>query len=208
MEKIDLHYINLDHRTDRNELMIKNWEGKVKPHENLSLESMYGEIWKDIFGYEGYYQISNFGRVKSFSYKKNRILVCSISRTGYIKYKLSKNGILKYFSCHRLVALSFIINEENKPQINHKNGIKTDNSVDNLEWCTASQNTLHSFKTGLNIPTKGEKNGYSKLKDCDIPIIKKLCNDGNKYEDIAKIYGVHKMQISRINRGKTWKHIN
>ena len=106
------------------------------------------EIWKDIKGYEGLYQVSNLGNVK----RNNHILYKTLR--NYLGVKLSKNNIKKFKSIHRLVAETFIPNLENKKQVNHIDGNKLNNCVDNLEWCTASENTKHAFKIGLEKPTK------------------------------------------------------
>ena len=97
------------------------------------------EEWKDIKGYEGLYQVSNFGRVKSLARNdasghklKERIMTNYIGVRGYFEVGLTKNGKNKTTKLHQLIAKSFIPNPENKPHINHKNGIKTDNSIENL----------------------------------------------------------------------------
>lgn len=102
------------------------------------------EEWKDIKGYEGLYQISNYGNVKSLNYnntKKGKILKTFIMRTGYIGIGLNKNNKRKPFKIHRLVAEAFIPNPENLPVVNHKNEKKNDNRVENLEWCTYKYNS-------------------------------------------------------------------
>ncbi len=122
------------------------------------------EIWKDIKGYEGYYQISNIGRVKSLSHSilrknnckqtfKERILKDRYKQNrGLLTYKivdLTINNIKKTFHIHRLVAIHFIPNPENKLEINHINGIKDDNRLENLEWSTMLENHEHAFANGL-----------------------------------------------------------
>ena len=106
---------------------------------------MEKEIWKDVVWYEWIYQISNLGRVKSILYSKERILK-KYDKDWYSRLTLvlNKNKITK--KIHRLVALAFIPNPENKPHINHINWIKGDNRVENLEWCTRSENELHKYK--------------------------------------------------------------
>lgn len=116
------------------------------------------EIWKDIPGYESIYQVSNFGNVKSLQsgnhHSKIKILTPICADGRYLRVTLYKQKKPKYFPVHRLVAMAFIPNPENKPQVNHINGNKKDNRVENLEWCTSSENNLHAYKSGIN---KGSK---------------------------------------------------
>ena len=122
------------------------------------------EQWKDIKGYKGYYQVSNLGRIKSLSrmicrpkngkwLTKDKILK-QYTRNGYKTIILLKNKIRKDFLVHRLVGLAFIPNIENKPEINHKDGIKHNNNIENLEWVTKSENHLHAFRFLNRKPTK------------------------------------------------------
>ena len=104
------------------------------------------EIWKDIEGYEGKYQVSNLGRVKSIRYGKEKILSPSISNQGYIQVNLCKNGKQKWCLIHRLVALAFIPNPNNLPQINHRDEDKTNNKVENLEWCDHKYNNNYGTR--------------------------------------------------------------
>lgn len=111
------------------------------------------EQWKDIPGYEGLYQVSSTGKVRSF-YKlffgglqcEPRPVSIFKNKSGYARVTLRKNRKLRQFSIHRLVGIAFIPNPENKAQINHINGIKDDNRLENLEWCTQSENITHSYK--------------------------------------------------------------
>lgn len=178
------------------------------------------EIWKDIKGYEGYYQVSNFGRVKSLARvvigKNNRkydikekIVKSRIHQNGYLFVHLCKNGKKKHLSIHRLLAQAFIPNLENKPEVNHKDGNKENNRVENLEWATSKENVHHAFRTGLKIMTKGEKCSWSKLTEKQVSEIKKElknCYYG-AYVKLGKKYNVCPETIRAIKLNKTWKHI-
>lgn len=119
------------------------------------------EIWADIKGYEGLYQVSNLSRVKSLMKKKRsreKLLRQTQDVAGYLVVCLSINKTKKNIKVHRLVAQTFIENPENKPCVNHKNGVRNDARIKNLEWCTYSENTKHSFEIlGNKSPYKGRK---------------------------------------------------
>ena len=181
------------------------------------------EVWKDIEGYEGLYQVSSLGRVKSlkrlitrkYGYKKReqrineKLLRFSNNSKGYSQFKINKLGKQKTFRAHTLVARAFIPNHKKHEEINHKNGIKTDNRVENLEWCTRQENIDHAWKKGLvkNIQN-GEKINTSKLTEKQVLEIRekygsKKCN----YSEIARKYNVWSSTISRVINKETWKHV-
>lgn len=119
------------------------------------------EVWKDIKGYEGRYQISSLGRVKSLPKKmgrgvgyttNTRLLKHAVNRNGYCILNLCKGGKVTFKQVHRLVAEAFIPNTENREQVNHINGIKTDNRAENLEWCTNGENQAHRHKVLKQVP--------------------------------------------------------
>ena len=122
------------------------------------------EVWKDIVGYEGLYQVSNYGRVKSLDkidskgyHRREKILRTPSSKDGYCQTGLTKEGIRKMYKVHRLVADAFISNPKNKPQVNHIDGNKTNNHITNLEWVTRAENMKHAYKIGLTKGNKGHK---------------------------------------------------
>ena len=109
------------------------------------------EIWRDVKGYEGLYQVSNLGKVKNLS--TNKLAQPSLNDKGYLKVSMSKNNKWKTEKVHRLVAETFLRNNDPKAEINHKNGNKLDNRVDNLEWVSHRDNMKHAWQTGLIKPT-------------------------------------------------------
>lgn len=135
-----------------------------------------GEIWKDIPDLQGCYQVSNMGRIKSLERTiaandgrairvQEKILVPRPSRCGYFLVWLYKGDLRKGFSIHRLVAKAFIPNPDNLPEVNHKNGIKSDNRASELEWATSGDNQTHAYKIGLRKSRKGIKLGKRKPVD-------------------------------------------
>jgi len=135
------------------------------------------EIWKDIEDYRGVYQVSSIGRVRRLKRIRENILSCAPNTSGYPTVHLCKNGKRSTKTVHRLIAQAFIPNPENKPQINHKNGIRPDNRLENLEWCTSSENNLHAYRTSKRKVLRGENHGMSKS------VFDK--STGNVYESIT-----------------------
>ena len=159
------------------------------------------EIWKDIVDYEGYYQVSNLGKVKSL--KRFRIgngnsmtivpekyLKHKVDRYGYTVFGLTKNAKTKMFTCHRLVAKSFLQNTNNYEQVNHINGIKSDNSVSNLEWCDHKHNMREAFRIGLCKSKKSKDNILSKrvakIKDGEIVSVYDSITDACNHNNVVK----------------------
>jgi hypothetical protein len=162
------------------------------------------ENWKDVIGYEGLYQVSDMGRVKSIGYGKEKIMKPGTKKIGYCYVILSKDGIKKSHNIHRLIAIHFLDNPDNEKTINHINGIKTDNRLENLEWCSQSHNIKHAFDNGLKISCKGTNHGSCKLTDQQVLEIR---SSNLKGVELARIYGVSGTQISYIKRRMNWNHI-
>lgn len=164
------------------------------------------ETWKDILRYEGLYQVSSLGRVRS-NYSNGRkksmdgILKQRDNCYGYLNVHLYKNSKRKAFLVHRIVAESFIPNPEVKNQVNHKNGNKTDNQVENLEWVDQSENQKHKCYVLNKLPEickglSGEKNGRAKIQN-RISEIMELRSAGMTQESIAKKFNVNRTTIQR-----------
>ena len=175
------------------------------------------ELWEDVVGWEGLYEVSNLGRVKSLSRVvkrgegelrvKEKIRVLVPNTKGYLQVKLCNQKIKKYKIVHRLVGECFVENPSEKPCINHKNGIKTDNRAVNLEWCTYRENNLHAIKSGLIGDRTGTNNSNSKLSEDDVKEIKGHLANGKKLTELAEIYNVTFGLIGHIKSGRIWSHI-
>lgn len=158
------------------------------------------EIWKDIIGFDGKYKISNYGNVKN----SLKLMTPQLTHQGYLKIRLSNNGVVKGYFIHRLVAIAFIDNNQNKRCVNHKDGNKTNNTVNNLEWVTHSENEKHAYANNLQPSKSGVSNGRSKLKDNDIIEIR---SSGKSSSHLARKYKVTVTSICNIRSGKSWRHI-
>lgn len=172
------------------------------------------EIWKNIKGYEGLYQVSDIGRVRSLDryvdrldhkiFKRGTILKQGTHKQGYKLVYLSKDNLSKTVKVHRLVALAFIDKPKGKNTVNHINSIKYDNRVENLEWLTQGENVSHAVREGLM--HKGSSSGNSVLFEEDIPIIRHLCKS-MKRKDVSVLFGVSYEAITSVLNGRTWNHV-
>lgn len=167
------------------------------------------EIWKDAVGYEKFFKVSNLGRI--YSKRTDRILRTVIHKQGYEVFCTrfgGKNSPSKLFKVHRLVATAFIPNPENKPSVNHVDGIKNNNSIFNLEWVTAKENTDHAFRTGLCTVSYGLESSAAKLtSDMLVQIFNESKQNGGTLtqRDLAKEFGVDKVAIHRVLHGTTYQ---
>ena len=167
------------------------------------------EIYRDIPNYEGYYQVSDKGNVRSvdriIKYTNGRTktlkstpIKTRVSKTGYAVVLLNKNNTKKSLLVHRLVAIAFIPNLTNQLEVNHLNGLKTDNRVENLEWCFRKHNVSHAYATALQ---------KSKLNKNQVSEIKQLIMKGLSQRAVGRMFGVSHTNIQLINNGVIWGEI-
>jgi len=170
------------------------------------------EIWKDIPNYEGLYQASNYGQIKSLAkkygnngYHKQRILKPGKDKDGYLHILLSKNNVRRYTTVHKLVLETFIGPCPPGMQCRHLNENPKNNKSDNLKWGTPKENKADSIKHGTS--RRGSKHGSSKLNNNKIRKIRKLHLEGKSNTEIAKIFDITQSNVSYIINNKTWRHI-
>lgn len=169
--------------------------------------------WKPLINYENSYEISNFGEIRSIDrisgkrkgIIKGKFLKQSINHKGYLEVRLFKNSKSISKIVHRLIALNFIPNPLNLPQINHIDGNKTNNFVNNLEWVSNSQNQLHAYKIGLQPSRAGEKNSNASLSDEEVSNIKDLYNSGQSIKNISIHTDIPLGKIRSIIYKRSWK---
>jgi len=158
------------------------------------------EIWKDIIGYEGIYQASNLGNLRSLNYKRSgkiQVLKPALDNKGYLRTALMKDGKLKTVKVHRIIAQTFLLIINDKNQVNHINGVKTDNSLTNLEWCNNTENQNHAIKIGLVKQKSGDLHHKTKHSD---ELILKIYNEyknGTSKRSLSKKYNVDRSVFKR-----------
>lgn len=164
--------------------------------------------WKDIAGYEGVYAISSEGQVWSYPKlgKPGRLRKIAIDGEGYKFIALQHNKVRTQPKLHRLLAEAFIPNPGHYPCVNHKDGVKLNNSLDNLEWCTYSYNIKHSFELGLSNQI-GSRNAYSKLNENDVVQIKQLVRSGRTQKSVAEEFSISRAVVNGILKGVIWTHV-
>lgn len=181
------------------------------------------EIWKEVKGYEGLYEISSIGNIRSLDkyvnsgiknnpkrFIKGCVLKTFSDKDGYLYTGLTKDRKKRMLRIHRLVCDAFHDNPENKPQVNHIDGIKDNNFYQNLEWSTLSENRQHAYDTGLQngLSRRGRKCNFTKLsKDTVISIRSEYKKGKIKQKDLAAKYGVSQSAISSILKRKNWAYL-
>lgn len=181
-----------------------------------------GEEWRDIPGWGGRYSISNLGRTRTnYIDYVNQTGLClrriiytiripRVHPKGYRYIGLSERGRRVLIGVHKLIALAFIPNPEGKVNINHLNGDKLDNRIENLEWCTLAENLQHAWRTGLIKPLQGMNHGSSLINDDIVRAIRATVVD---YKDneikyrVAAQYGIHITTVNDIVKRRSWKHV-
>lgn len=178
-----------------------------------------GEIWKDVVGYEGLYEVSSHGRVKSvarvyqspeegFNWTKettNSLKSLRLKKDGYVDTGLMKDGRVVQKNVHQLVAQAFIPNPENKRCVNHIDNNRSNNHVSNLEWSTHKENTQHSFNQGRGAWQRqwGESNVSAKISLSDVLFIRTFANSMTRRE-IADHLSISIKEVGRIQRKDRW----
>jgi hypothetical protein len=174
------------------------------------------EVFKDIPGWEGLYQVGSMGTVKSLPRtvvsctgkvynRKGKILKLRYSDDGYLKTSLSRDGKDFEVGVHRLMALAFIPNPENKPMVNHLNAVRDDNRIDNLEWCTNAENIQHSFNLGIS-DNKGDKHPRRKLSMEMVRGIRAELANGKSPKEVAEIFNIKRTNVYAVRLGQNWNY--
>lgn len=176
------------------------------------------EQWIDVKGYEGYYQISDLGRVRALERtiidinkkprnRSGRILRVHPGGDRYLNVRLCKNGITKNYRVHRLVAIAFLPNPDNLPVVNHLDADILNNTPSNLEWCTTADNNWHTVAMGRRNDTIGSKHHFSIITEKQAEAILLLGRAGMSRKDIAEAFGISRGIVKNVQNGNTWKHI-
>lgn len=161
--------------------------------------------WRPVVGYEGRYEVNSAGQIRTLLNFRPGIILKPIVNKGYHRVKLCYHGKITSHFVHRVVAKAFLPNPESKPQVNHINGIPSDNRLENLEWSTPSENQRHRFEV-LRQPTwNAGLHTRQKLNTTLASDIKRLLRKGTTQAVLSKQYGVSMNTISAIKNGKAWR---
>lgn len=204
---------------------------------------MSKEVWKDVVGYEGFYEVSSLGNVRRGrtvppacgSTFVGKVLKPGMTHDGYRRVALSRDGVVRHFTVHRLVAFAFLVRPAGEVEVNHKSGIKADNRPENLEWCSNAHNQRHATVNGLRPSgdrhglrmrpwraargdrhssrthpervARGERQKKAKLTDAKVLELRKLRSKGWKLVPLARRFGVSVAVVSKVSIGETWAHV-
>lgn len=197
-------------RFDKGRRQCKDCRRRIRfPRQDTSPKVDPDEKFKPVIGTNGLYEIGNFGTIKSFGRDRSdkkifTLLRQDVNKQGYKTCVFKINSKRKIKKPHRLVALYFIKNKKNKPQVNHKDGDKTNNHYKNLEWATNGENQKHAFAIGLQ-NNQGENHPSNKL--CEKEVVDIFYSTGDT-KNTAKKYGISLCHTNNIKAGKVWKHLN
>lgn len=172
------------------------------------------EVWKPVIGYEGLYEVSNYGRVRRiFRYGRPYVTLCKpkITKDGYYESALVKEGKPKFIRTHRLVAKAFCQNPENKSEVNHIDGNKLNNFSGNLEWCTSSENQVHAYRLGLQKVSGGAISNRKPVRCIELDLVadslgamqRLLCQYG--YTTSTRL---NALSVAMNNGSKTYKGLH
>lgn len=173
------------------------------------MEKEVKEVWKDIIEYEGLYQISSFGNVKSFKrYKEGKLLQPKSDKDGYKEIGIRDiQGNRKFKRVHRIVAEAFLENPNNYTFVNHKDNDPSNNNIENIEWCTIEYNNKYRFSNG-NASHKGSKHPIASITEETAIKIYKLGHSGNYTEtQLAKMFNTTRSVVNKIRLDKSWTHV-
>lgn len=170
--------------------------------------SIVREKWCPVTGFEGCYSVSNLGNVRREKGGKGSrvgVLAGAITQYGYRQFILCDGEKRRIALAHRLVAQAFLDNPELKPEVNHKNGVKLDNGLENLEWVTHAENQKHMRETGL--AARGERVASSTIPKATIKELIRRYRAGEATAGLAKEYGLNRKHVWRVVTGRRWKHL-
>ena len=167
------------------------------------------EEWRSVKGFDDY-EVSNKGRIRSIKYRKPFIHKERLNMDGYVKATFRKNGKAYDRRVHRVVALAFIDNPDNLETVNHINGVKTDNRVENLEWMNRTEQLQHAYDLGLKVAPRGIESCNASFTEEEVRYIRKVCKKGSRKlgtSALARQFNVHDTTIGDVVNFKTYKNI-